>query len=73
MKENVILICLNDIGDEYHYLMVCSRLITLRKKYLASYYYNRPNTLKFEKLMKSKNPTVIRKLCLFIKDIFELL
>ena len=58
------------IGDEYHNLMFL-RLITLRKKYLASNYCNRPYALKFEKLMKSKNPTVLRKLCLFIKGILN--
>ena len=66
-------LCLNDIGDEYHYLMVCTSLKPIRKKYLAPYFCKRPNTFKFEKLMKSKNPTVLRKLCLFIKYIFELL
>ena len=66
-------LCLDDIGDEYHYLMVCKRLTVLRKKYLAPYYCIRPNTYKFQKLMKSKNIGVLRTLCLFIKDIFELL
>ena len=67
----------SDIGEEYHYLVVCKNLGSICKKYLTAYYCKRPNSYKFEKkkkkMMNSTNVNVLRKLCLFIKDIFELL
>ena len=41
--------CLNDIGDEYHYLMVCTRLILFAKK-LTSYYCKRPKMFNLKSL-----------------------
>ena len=47
-----------DIGDEYHYLLICPTFTNERKMYIKRYYYTRPNTLKLSELFNS----AIRKL-----------
>lgn len=58
--------CDLDIGDEYHYLLVCDHFKLERQTFMKPYYYTRPNTLKLEQLMNTKNIKVLRKLCQFI-------
>lgn len=67
--ERKCTLCDGDLGDEYHYLLVCDHFKEERQKYLKPYYYNRNNTLKFNQLM---NVTVIkdmRNLCFLIDSI----
>ena len=66
-------LCSQDIGDEFHYILSCSKLNNLCRQYLDPYYLSRPNTYKFGKLLNSKNISILRKLCLFIKQIFNTL
>lgn len=63
-------LCEMDIGDEFHYLLVCSYFTQERQKYLKPYYYTRPNTLKLEQLINTKNVKSLRNLCKFI-DIIQ--
>ena len=63
-------LCDSDIGDEFHYILACKKLKDLRRKYLDSRYLRGPNTLLFCKLMNSKNVLHLKKLCLFIQQIF---
>ena len=63
-------LCDSDIGDEYHYIMSCKMLKDMRRKYLDSYYLSHPNTFKFSKLMNCKSIQKLKKLCLFIQQIF---
>ena len=37
---------LNEIEDEYHFLLVCPVLSNLRKKYIKNYYSRRPSVFK---------------------------
>ena len=64
-------LCNLDIGDEYHYLLVCEKLENVRKQYIHSRYFRRPNSLKFSSLLNVCDPSALRKLCLFIKFIIE--
>ena len=64
-------LCNTDIGDEYHYLLVCSKLMSVRKRYLKSQYLKHPNVLKFTNLMNTKNEEEIRKLNTFILFIMK--
>ena len=50
-----------DIGDEYHYIFRCKSLLNERKKLLSVFYYNRPNTYKFEILFQSTNLVDLEK------------
>ena len=55
-------LCHLDIGDEYHYVLTCNYLNNLRKHYVDRKFFVRPNAIKF---------SMLRKLCSFIKSIFE--
>ena len=59
-------LCNADRGDEYHYLLECRHLNSLRKLYLPSFYLNNPNTLKFESLMNAQNINLLKVVCEFI-------
>ena len=37
----------NEIADEYHYILICPFFNEQRKTFLKKYFYTRPNTLKF--------------------------
>lgn len=41
----------NVIGDEFHFVFECKNLDILRQKLIPKFYTDRPNILKFEKLM----------------------
>lgn len=42
----------NDIGNEYHYVMICHSMKADRKKILSEYFWKYPNTCKFNLLFK---------------------
>ena len=46
-------LCNMDIGDEYHYLMKCDAFNYQRSFYIPKFYYESPNTVKFNNLMSS--------------------
>ena len=60
--------CREDIGDEYHYLLICSHFKNERKRY-ESKFWKRPSTFMLKKLMNDSNPDNIQKISLFIKCI----
>ena len=55
----------NDIGDSFHYLLVCPSLLNLRKQYIPKYFYNHPNIIKFRQLMATNTLQQLQKLTLF--------
>jgi hypothetical protein len=59
----------NDIGDEFHYLLICQDYANERSKYIPRYYYTRPNMLKFKELLNSENINILKKLAVFQKKI----
>lgn len=69
LQERICLFGCQDIGDEFHYVLVCKKFQEQRQKYLKRYYYQRPNIIKFEELMSTKEPKKLKNLCMFI-DIF---
>lgn len=64
-------LCHKDIGDEFHYLMICDVLSGIRKLYVPLYYRKNPNILKFFELFSSKKTSVLNNLCKFICIINE--
>ena len=62
--------CNNGTGDEYHYLLVCFSLSSIRKKYLPKYFQNYPSTSKFNFLMNS-NGKILINVCKFIDNIVK--
>ena len=61
----------NDIGDEYHYLLICPTFVTERNSLLKPYYFRRPNILKYKQLLNNKNKNVLSKLSKFAKSIMN--
>ncbi len=56
---------LDTIGDEYHYIMICTFFTQTRKKCVKPYYYTHPNVWKFEQLFTSSNRKVQDNLAKF--------
>ena len=63
------LCCKDMIGDEFHYLFICSFFETDRSKYIQSYLTRQPNAETMSELFNSKKVTVLNNLCSFAKNI----
>ena len=72
MEKNIKChLCHLDIGDEFHYMLTCSYLNILRRQYIDRKFFVRPNFIKLSSLFNATHPATLRKLCLFIKGIFD--
>ena len=60
-----------DIGDEFHYIMLCNFFSAERKQYLAPYFYEKPNTIKFSELFNHESTSTLNNLCKFISCIVK--
>lgn len=70
LQERTCSLCtLNDIGDEFHYIITCPYFQVDRRKYLKPYYIQRPSMYKFCELLNSKNKVVLTKLSKFVGNI----
>ena len=61
-----------DIGDEFHYLLVCDYFKTERIELLRQY-HTRPSTLKLHTLLNISSGNILRNLCTFISKIMFLI
>ena len=68
-QDRICPLCNTALGDEYHYLFQCPYFTNERSTYLNRYYYNRPNTFKFQQLFNSRKLSVTKKLCMFLNII----
>ena len=57
---------LQDVGDEFHYIFVCPFFDALRKQNLPRYFFDKPNVLKYHKLMSTKKRGLLLKLKHFV-------
>ena len=64
----------NDVGDEFHYLFVCSYppIIEKRKSLLCKYYQHHANVIKMNALMNIKSKKKLVNLCKFIEYILSM-
>ena len=53
------------IDDEYHFILECSLLTDLRKRYINKKYWLRPNMHKFIALMNTQDALTLRKVASF--------
>ena len=60
-----------DIGDEYHYIFLCKYFNRDRITFIDSYFYIRPNTLKFKELFQTENIETQIKLVQFVVKIMQ--
>ena len=63
--------CASDIGDEYHYLLICTYFLSQRKQCIKPFYYTRPNVLKYKDLMNCNNKVQLTNLCRFVDIILK--
>ena len=63
--------CKSDIGDEYHNLLVFNNFENERSKFVKTYYYRHPNTIKFQQLINIKDENSLKILCRFINIIMK--
>ena len=62
---------MDDLGDEFHYLLQCSFFNDDRNKFLKKYFFRYANTIKFRDLLTSTNKRVLIKLAKFIRIILD--
>ena len=70
-RENrLCTICdLNEVGDEYHYIMKCYFFQNSRQKYVETNTWINPNYHKFSKLFLCNDVRVLRNLAKFVREI----
>ena len=59
----------NDIGDDFHYLLICPFFLNERKDLIKPFYYTRPNIIKYKDLLTCKNKNVLINLSKMMKSI----
>ena len=68
-NERVCHICdLQDIEDEYHFILVCPVYHDLRVKYIKPYYFRRPSMYKLIGLFDCKSVKVLNNLCKYLNS-----
>lgn len=60
---------LGDIGDEFHFILVCPFFSDIRGKYIPQYFCTRPNCYKYHELFTTKNKALLLNLRCFILTI----
>ena len=72
LNERLCSVCnSHQIADEFHYILECTALNDVRKFYLGKYYSNKPNVIKFKDVMSTQNEKLLRRLCMFILKIYD--
>ena len=72
LSERKCTLCnLHEVGDEFHYALVCPSFDKERKKFIDPQYFHRPNILKFKSLMNIENIPKLIKLSAFIKILVQ--
>ena len=67
--DRVCPVCnLNEIEDEFHFLLICPLYYSLRCKYIRKYYYVHPTVMKFSNPVSSKHEQTLQNLAIFIHN-----
>ena len=61
----------DDIEDEYHFVVRCTRFHNLRIKYLPKSLYTNPSMLKFTQFLNSKDLNKMKRLGIFLYQAFN--
>jgi hypothetical protein len=62
---------LNEVGDEFHYMLVCPFFCLQRKRYIPTYFFSRPNVLKFKELLSTENFDLLKNIVFLARSIIE--
>ena len=60
-----------EVGDEFHYLLVCPFFSSQRKRFIEKHYYSNPNILKYKELMNCTVERRLKDLCVFAKILIK--
>ena len=72
-NERICSLCtLNEVEDEYHFLLICPAYNELRHLYLKKYYYNNPSMLKLIQLLNCENVKVLNGIGIFYIKAIEI-
>jgi len=71
LSERIWHVC-SILEDEYHFVLVCSLYINLRKQFIPSYCWKRPSMFKLIDLLNSNNVCLMQKLGSFINYAFKI-
>ena len=71
-QRKCVLCNLNDIEDEYHFVIKCPYYADIRNTLIPTYYRSRPSMFKFIELLNCSNKIVLRKLAIFCLKCFKL-
>ena len=70
-NERICNLCnVNQLGDEYHYVIECKYFALERRRYIKTYYISRPSSYKFAELFNVSGEELVN-LCKFISHILE--
>ena len=61
LHERICNFCQKEIGDEFHFMLVCDHFKQQRQTYIKRYYNHNQNTLKFKQLMNTENIADLKK------------
>ena len=50
----------NDIEDEYHFILECSKYVEIRRKYIKPYYCINPSAFKLTQLLSVQNINMMK-------------
>ena len=56
----------NVLEDEFHFILECRKFENIRRKYIESNFWCRPNMVKFVNLMSSERPETVKCLSLYV-------
>ena len=59
------------IEDEYHFLLVCPKYYDIRRQFLKPYFCRWPTLKKFELVMMSNSPKILKQLAKYIYHAFK--
>ena len=72
LNERKCKLCdLNELGDEFHYLLVCPFFSVKRRQLIDSYYIRRPNISKYIAVLNNQTTGVLTNLSRFIGIILK--
>ena len=67
-NQRICTVCNSAVGDEYHFLLVCPNLLTLRKTHLPPYFSKNPTPTKFIYLMNCTYKPLMFKIANYLKQ-----
>ena len=62
---------LNELGDAFHYVLICPYFNIKRKQLIKPYYITNPNIIKYKQLFNTKSTDILFKLSTFAKILLK--